>query len=292
MTRRGWTLLIALGVIWGIPYLFIRIAVEWFSPATLVLLRVVLAAAILLPIAFARGELRHLRGHWRWILVFAVVEIGIAWLAINWAETSLTSSLTALLIASVPSIAAITAQLLGYDRLSRGRVLGLALGFAGVAFLVGLDLASTSIAAMLAVLVAAVCYATAPIIAERRLSDIPTIAVIAVSMVVNAVIFAVPGIAQWPTQTPPAPAWIAVAILGLVCSALAFIVFFRLIAEVGAARMTLITYINPVVAVLLGIAVLGEPFTLGMAFGFPLILIGSWLATRRGPAIESEPAPV
>lgn len=291
MTRRGWSLLILLGVIWGIPYLFIRIAVEWFPPSTLVLLRVVLAAAILLPIAMARGQLRHLRGHWRWILVFAVVEIGIAWLAINWAEESLTSSLTALLIASVPSIAAVTAQLLGHDRLSRGRVLGLAMGFAGVAFLVGLELGSVSVAAIAAVGVAAVCYATAPIVAERRLHEVPTIAVIGASMAINAAIFVVPGIAQWPTGSVPARAWIAVGILGVVCSALAFIVFFALIGEVGAARTTLITYINPVVAVLLGIAVLGEPFTIGMAIGFPLILAGSYLATRRAPAVESEPSP-
>lgn len=291
MTRRGWTLLVLLGVIWGIPYLFIRIAVEWFPPSTLVLLRVVLAAAVLLPVALARGQWAALRGHWRWVALFAVIEIGLAWLAINWAETTLTSSLTALLIASVPSIAAIAAQALGHDRLTRGRVLGLALGFAGVALLVGLDLGGISVAAVLAVLVAAVCYATAPIIAERRLQQVPTLAVISASMLVNAVIFAVPGIAQWPAEPVPVRGWIAVAVLGLVCSALAFIVFFALIAEVGAARTTLITYINPVVAVTLGIIVLGEPFTIGIAFGFPLILAGSYLATRRAPALESEPIP-
>ena len=291
MTRRGWTLLILLGVIWGIPYLFIRIAVEWFPPSTLVLLRVVLAAAVLLPIALARGQWRALRGHWRWVILFAVIEIGVAWMAINWAETSLTSSLTALLIASVPSIAAIAAQLLGHDRLTGGRIVGLALGFAGVACLVGLDLDGISVGAVLAVLVAAVCYGTAPIIAERRLHEVPTLAVISAAMLVNAAIFAAPGIAQWPSDPIPARAWIAVAILGLICSALAFIVFFALIAEVGASRTTLITYINPVVAVTLGILVLGEPFTVGIAFGFPLILAGSYLATRKAPAVESEPIP-
>lgn len=292
MTRRGWLLLLALGVIWGMPYLFIRIAVETFEPSTLVLLRVGLAAIVLLPIAAARGQLRGLRPHLPWIVLFAVMEMGIAWTFINYAERDLTSSLTALVLATIPTIAAIAARVAGLDdRLSGTRLLGLALGFLGVITLVGLDVTGGSLIAIGFLLIAAFCYATAPIIVDRRLADVPSMGVIAVSMVVNVVIFAIPGVAQWPTAPIPTSAWVSAIVLGLVCSALAFIVFFRLIAEVGPARTTLITYINPVVAVILGVIVLSEPFTIGIAIGFPLILLGSWLASRKGPALESEPIP-
>ena len=292
MTRRGWLLLLVLGVVWGMPYLFIRIAVETFEPATLVLVRVALAGAVLLPIAAARGQLRGLRPHLPWIGLFAIMEIGIAWMCINLAERELTSSLTALVLATIPTIGAIAARVTGLDdRLSGTRLIGLALGFVGVVTLVGLDVAGGSLLAIGFLLVAAFCYATAPIIVDRKLAEVPSMAVIGVSMLVNAVIFAIPGTLQWPTAPIPASAWLSVVILGLVCSALAFIIFFRLIGEVGPARTTLVTYINPVVAVILGVIVLSEPFTAGIAIGFPLILLGSWLASRRGPAIESEPVP-
>lgn len=292
MSRRGWLLLLALGVVWGMPYLFIRIAVETFEPSTLVLLRVGLAAIVLLPIAAARGQLRGLRPHLPWIVLFAVMEMGIAWTFINYAERDLTSSLTALVLATIPTIAAIAARVAGLDdRLSGTRLLGLALGFLGVITLVGLDVTGGSLIAIGFLLIAAFCYATAPIIVDRKLAAVPSMGVIAVSMLVNVVIFAIPGVAQWPTVPIPTTAWVSAIVLGLVCSALAFIIFFRLIAEVGPARTTLITYINPVVAVILGVLVLSEPFTIGIAIGFPLILLGSWLASRKGPAIESEPIP-
>ncbi len=290
MTRRGWTLLLLLGLIWGMPYLFIRIAVATFEPTTLVLLRVVLAGVILIPVALARRQLSALRGRMGWVILFALMEIGIAWVLINLGERELTSSLTALVIATVPTIGAIAARVAGVgDRLTGTRLVGLALGFVGVALLVGFDVASGSLFAIVCILIAAFCYATAPLIVDRKLRDVPSLPVIAVSMAINALVFVVPGVIQWPSTDIPVSAWVSVVVLGLVCSALAFIIFFRLIAEVGPARTTLITYINPVVAVILGIAVLGEPFTLGIAVGFPLIIIGSWLASRRGPVFENEP---
>lgn len=281
-----------LGVIWGMPYLFIKIAMETFEPATLVLLRVVLAGAILLPIAASRGQLRGLRRHLPWIVLFAIMEIGIAWTFINLAERDLTSSLTALVLATIPTIAAISARVAGLDdRLTGWRLVGLALGFAGVVILVGLDVSGGSLVAIAFLLIAAVCYATAPLIVDRKLSDVPSMGVIAISMLVNIVIFAIPGVVQWPRTAIPTSAWVSAIVLGLICSALAFIVFFKLIAEVGPARTTLVTYINPVVAVVLGVVILSEPFTAGIALGFPLILLGSWLASRKGPALESEPIP-
>lgn len=292
MTPRGWFLLIALGVIWGIPYLFIKIAVETFSPGTLVFLRVALAGVILLPIVIARGQLRSLRGHWRWVVAFALVEMAFTWTALNWAEQRITSSLAALLIALVPLVTAIMARFVGLDdRLTGSRIIGLIIGFIGVGVLVGFDLTGGDIPALGAMIIVVLGYALGPIIVDRKLGELPSLAVIAAAMLVNTIIFAPIAVVTWPAAPIPVSAWMSVLILGAICSALAFIVFFALIAEVGPSRTTLITYINPVVAVFLGIVVLAEPLTLGMVAALPLILLGSWLATRRAPALESEPHP-
>lgn len=292
MTPRGWFLLISLGVIWGIPYLFIKIAVETFSPGALVFLRVALAAIILLPIVIARGQWRSLRGHWKWVIAFALVEMAFTWTALNWSEQRITSSLAALLIALVPIVTAILARFVGLDdRLTGSRVVGLVIGFAGVGVLVGFDLTGGDLPVLLAMAVVVLGYALGPIIVDRKLSNLPSLAVIAAAMAVNTILFAPVAVVTWPDTPIPLSAWISVLILGAICSALAFIVFFALINEVGPSRTTLITYINPVVAVLLGIAVLAEPLTIGMAAALPLILIGSWLATRRAPVLESEPHP-
>lgn len=290
MTPRGWFLLISLGVIWGLPYLFIKIAVETFSPGALVFLRVALAAIILLPIVIVRGQWRSLRGHWRWVLAFALVEMAVTWTALNWSEQRITSSLAALLIALVPIVTAILARFVGLDdRLTGSRVVGLVIGFAGVGVLVGFDLSGSDVPVLLAMAVVVLGYALGPIIVDRKLSALPSLAVIAAAMAINTVLFAPVAVVTWPTTPIPLSAWISVLILGAVCSALAFIIFFALIGEVGPSRTTLITYINPVVAVLLGIAVLAEPLTIGMVAALPLILFGSWLATRRAPALEGEP---
>ena len=283
-------MLLALGVIWGIPYLFIKIAVETFTPGTLVFLRVAFAAAVLLPIVIARGQWKELRGHWRWVLVFALIEMAFTWLALNWAEQYMASSLAALILATIPAVTAVFALIFRVeDRLSRGRVIGLVVGFAGVAALVGWEIGSTPVTALAAMIVVVVGYSIGPLVVDLKLSSLPSLAVIAGAMLINTVIFAPVALVQWPSEPIPSEAWIAALILGLICSALAFIIFFALIAEVGPARTTIITYINPVVAVLLGVLVLSEPFTVGMAIGFPLILVGSWLATRRAPVLESEP---
>lgn len=290
MTPRGWFLLVSLGIIWGIPYLFIKIAVETFSPGALVFLRVALAAIILLPIVLARGQWRSLRGHWRWVIAFALVEMAFTWTALNWAEERITSSLAALLIALVPLVTALLARFVGLDdRLTGSRVVGLVIGFVGVGILVGFDLTGGDLPVLAAMAIVVLGYALGPILVDRKLGELPSLAVIAAAMLVNTIIFAPIAALTWPSEPIPPRAWISVLILGAICSALAFIVFFRLIAEVGPSRTTLITYINPVVAVILGIVVLSEPLTLGMVAALPLILLGSWLATRRAPAIESEP---
>ncbi len=290
MSRRGVILFLSLGLIWGLPYLLIKVSVEYLSPEVIVFLRVFLAAIILLPIVIKRGYLRQLKGHWKWVFIFAIVEIAFPFGALTFAEIKLSSSMTGLLIAAVPIVSAIFAWCLGIDdRITGNRVFGLAIGILGVASLVGLDVTGGEIisAALLAITV--IGYALGPIIVSQKLSQAPALAAIAMAMVINSVIYAPLAFISRPNETVPVNVWLAVAVLGAVCTALAFMLFFSLVAEVGPTRTTVITYINPAVAVILGILVLSEPITLGLLIGFPLILIGSFLATRKGPAFESEP---
>ena len=290
MSRRGWVLFISLGLIWGLPYLLIKVGVESLSPFVVVFARVVIGAAIMLPIALVTGQIRQLKGHWKWVFIFAIVEMTFTFLALTWAEQRLTSSLAALLIATVPLTAAIIARIMGLDsRLSGLRLVGLGVGFAGVAALVGLDGSGGDFLSVAAVSITVLGYALGPIIVDRKLSAAPSLAVIAASLAINAVIYAPFAWFTWPTEPVPATAWWSIVILGALCTAGAFIIFFALIAEVGPARTTVITYINPAVAVILGVLILREPLTPGILIGFPLVLAGSFLATRRAPALESEP---
>jgi drug/metabolite transporter (DMT)-like permease len=292
VSRRGWVLFLALSLIWGIPYLLIKIAVGDLSPAVVVFGRTALAAVILLPVAAARGVLPALRTVWRWVLVFAVAEIAVPFVMLGSAEQRLTSSLTALLIAAIPLVALVLSRLAGLEHhLEPRRLAGLLVGLAGVGALAGLDLRSGDLLSVGAVGCAVLGYAMGPIIVTRWLSEVSGLGVSAVALTVNAVIYAP---FAWLTRPRPAAAvsdsaWVAVAVLGVVCSALAFLVFFALVAEVGPARTTVITYVNPVVAAVAGIVVLDEPITRGLLVGFPLVLLGSWLATRRSPAREVSP---
>ena len=290
MTKRGAILFLSLGLIWGLPYLLIKVSVEYLSPEVIIFLRVLLAAMILMPVVIKRGYLRQLKGHWKWVFVFAIVEITFPFGALTFAELRLSSSMTGLLIAAVPIVSAIFAWRLGIDdRITGMRVLGLSIGILGVAALVGLDVSGTELFSASLLIITVVGYALGPIIVSQKLSTAPALAAIAMAMVINSVIYAPLAFFSRPTETVPLNVWLAVAVLGAICTALAFILFFSLVAEVGPARTTVITYINPAVAVILGVIVLSEPITLGLVVGFPLILIGSFLATRKGPAFESEP---
>lgn len=290
MSKRGAILFLSLGLIWGIPYLLIKVSVEYLSPEVIIFLRVFLAAMILMPVVIKRSYLRQLKGHWKWVFVFAIVEIAFPFGALTFAEINLSSSMTGLLIAAVPIISAIFAWRLGIDdRITGNRVLGLAIGIVGVASLVGLDVTGSELLSVALLGITVVGYALGPIIVSQKLSQAPALAAIAMAMVINSVIYAPLAFFSRPTESVPVNVWLAVAVLGAVCTALAFLLFFSLVAEVGPARTTVITYINPAVAVILGVLVLSEPITLGLLVGFPLILLGSFLATRKGPAFESEP---
>jgi drug/metabolite transporter (DMT)-like permease len=268
--------------IWGIPYLFIKIAVAELTPASLVFLRCAIGAALLLPIAAARNDLRPLLPHWKWIVVYTFVEVAAPWFLLSDAERRISSSLSGLLIALVPSIGAILAWATGSDdRLDARRIAGLGLGFLGVAALVGLDVSAGDIGAVAEVALVALGYALGALIIARKLSGLPLFGVVAASLTLTLIAYAPVGIAQLPSTLPSPQVIFAVAVLGVVCTALAFLIFFPLIAEVGAARATVITYVNPAVALALGVAFLHEPLTFGIVAGFALIVLGSVLATRR-----------
>jgi drug/metabolite transporter (DMT)-like permease len=289
MTRRGLLLFIAMSVIWGISYLFIRIAVKELAPVVLVLARTAISAAILLPIVVARGELRGLLKSWLPLLAFAAVEIGLPWFMLASAEQKITSSLAGLLIAAVPLVSVVIVTILGNrEHLGLASISGLMLGLAGVAAIVGFDLGASGPLALVEMAVVVVCYSLGPVIISRYLGDLPSMGVTAVALALCAIIYAPLAVFQWPRSVPHVDVIASVLVLAVVCTALAFVFFFALIAEIGPVRATVFTYINPAVAAVVGVIVLHENFTAGMLIGFVLVLAGSALATRRPARLESQ----
>lgn len=283
MSRRGWALFAAMSVIWGIPYLLIKVAVGGVPVPVLVLARVGIGAALLLPVAVRRGQLGALRPRWRWLAAFAAVEIITPWLLLSDAERRLSSSMTGLLVASVPIIVVAGGRLTGgTDRLVPIRWAGLLAGLGGVALLAGPSAAGGNAWSVIEVLMVAVCYATGPLIASRKLGDLPPLGMTAACLGLAAVVYALPAALTWPQAMPSWRVLGALAGLAVVCTAAAFVIFFQLIAEAGPARASVITYVNPAVAVALGVSVLGERFTPAILGAFALILGGSVLATRPG----------
>jgi drug/metabolite transporter (DMT)-like permease len=291
MTRRGWILFGAMSIIWGVPYLMIRVAVRELSPATLVFTRTTLAAVLLVPIAVGRDELRPVLRYWRPLLAFSAVEIIAPWFLLAKAETKLTSSLTGLLIAGVPLVGALLTTFTGErERHGARRWTGLLIGLAGVGALVGLDVHGAEVVPVLEVGGVAVCYAVGPVILSRTLDDAPPLGVVAASLAVAGVFYAPFAAVSLPGTFPSTEVTLSVVGLAVLCTAVAFLLFFALIAEAGPVRATVITYVNPAVAAVVGVTVLAEPFTTGMAIGFVLVLVGSVLATaatrQRAPVVE------
>lgn len=289
MTPRGLLLFAVMSVVWGIPYLLIRVAVAEIDPPVLVFARTALGAAILLPIALLRVDLRSVLRHWPWIVAFAALEIAIPWVMLSSAEQTISSSLAGLLIAAVPLVGAAVAALLGGpDRVGRRQLIGLLVGFAGVAAIAGGDFEAESAIALVQVAIVVVCYAVGPFILSRRLVGVSSLGIMALSLTMTALLYAPVAIFGWPTDAPSSAALASIVILAVVCTAVAFLVFAELIREVGPVRSTVITYVNPAVAAVLGVLVLGETLTPAMLLGFALALAGSTLATRRPEAPEAE----
>jgi len=289
MTRRGALLFAAMCVLWGIPYLLIKVAVDDMSPSMLVLGRTVLATLLLLPIAAFRGELRPLLPYWLPLVAFAGIEIALPWVLLGAAETEVSSSLTGLLIAAVPLVAALIATSTGAERLRPVSALGLGIGVLGVAAIVGVNLEGARVVPLAEIGLVAVCYAVGPAILQRWLSGLPALGVIAASLLLTAVVYVPFAAFSVPQEVPSAAALASVAALAIVCTALAFLIFFALIGEVGPVRATVITYVNPAIAAVLGVLILDERFTVGMAVGFALVLAGSVLATRHGGEPAEQP---
>jgi drug/metabolite transporter (DMT)-like permease len=288
VSSRGWLLFIAMSIIWGIPYLMIKVAVEGVSVPVLVFARTAVGAAVLLPLALSSGIPAMVRQHWKALLGFSFFEIIAAWFLLSDAERHLTSSMTGLLIAASPIIAAILDRFTGGEqRLGFRRVLGLGIGLAGVAVLAGPHLTGGSAWPVVEVLLVSTCYAIAPLIAARHLADVPALPMTAACLAFGALVYAAPAAVTWPTETPSARVLSAIAGLAIICTALAFIVFFALIREVGAARALVFTYVNPAVALLAGVLVLNEPLTAWNVAALLLILAGCVLATHR----PDEPIP-
>jgi drug/metabolite transporter (DMT)-like permease len=295
VSSRGWILFLAMSIIWGIPYLMIKVAVEGVSVPVLVLARTAVGAAVLLPLAFSGQTLTIIRDHWKALLGFAFFEIIAAWWLLSDAERHLTSSMTGLLIAAAPIIAAILDRFTGGERLGYKRIIGLGIGMCGVAVLAGPHIGGSTWP-IIEVLMVATCYAIAPLIAARYLADVPALPMTAVCLGFAALVYAGPAAATWPTKMPSTRVLLALGGLAVICTALAFIVFFALIREVGAARALVFTYINPAIALAAGVLVLHEPLTLWNVAALTLILAGCVLATRRHaeaePDIATEPTSV
>jgi drug/metabolite transporter (DMT)-like permease len=282
VSARGWALFAAVSVIWGMPYLFIKIAVEEVSPSVVAWSRLTLAALVLLPIAWKLGALRGLGERWRILTAFACVEMAVPWPLLGFGELHVTSSLAAILIAAVPLFVALIATRFDHsERPTTTRLVGMLVGLAGVVALVGIDIGSQrdELLGALAILFVAFCYAIGPMIVKRRLSDLDPLGPIAASLGIAALALTPFALASMPDSVPSGDTIASLVVLGLLCSALAFLLFFSLITEVGPGRATVITYINPVVALALGVAILDESVTTGVAVGLLLILAGSWLST-------------
>jgi drug/metabolite transporter (DMT)-like permease len=285
MTARAWLLFAAVSVVWGVPYLFIKVAVEADVPPVFVAWsRIALGAALLFPLARRRGALRGLRGRGRAIAAYTVCEIALPFVLIAVGEQYVSSSLTAILIASMPlMVALLSARFSPSDKPTGLRVVGLVLGFGGVVALLGLDVAGRpgELLGAALVLVATLAYGTATIIVQRGLADLDPLGPVAVSLGLAAAVL-LPGAVLGPPEGLPGPgALVSLVVLGAVCTALGLVLFFRLVTEAGPSRAAVITYLNPLVAVVLGVLVLDERLGVTSLVGLVAILAGSWLSTAR-----------
>ncbi|HET9389367.1 MAG TPA: DMT family transporter [Steroidobacteraceae bacterium] len=294
MSWRSWLAFGALGVIWGVPYFFIKLAVLEVSPFVVAWGRITLAALVLLPIAWHRGALRPLGAHKGTVLAFACAEFVVPFSVISIGERWIDSSVTGILIAAVPLTITLISRFFGvHERLGFARLTGLGLGLLGVVALVGLGSISGVLGWMGVgcMLLATLGYAIGPLIIQRHLSGLDSIGPIAASLLISSAVLLIPALLTFPRHMPSAVAIWSIVVLGLACTALAMLLMFYLVSHAGASRASIITYINPAVATLLGVFILHEHLGVGGALAFGMILLGSWLATRGGAGHAEAGAP-
>jgi drug/metabolite transporter (DMT)-like permease len=288
VSRKGLILFLLAGLFWGLPYFFIVWALESFSTQTIVFARTAIGAAVLIPYAFKVGGIKPALRAWPYVALFAVLEMVIPWWLITEAGKHIPSGLSGLLVSTVPFFAVAIMALVLKDRTALRPVplSGMVIGFLGVIALIGIDSLLGHVQPLWvgAVVLAALGYAIAPIMANIKMTHVPTSGVIGLSMGLVAVLYSPSALSALPAELvkePTTHAWIALLVLGLVCSALAFVIFFELLKEIGPVRASLITYVNTAVALLLGILFLGEPVTPGLLLGIPLITIGLYLSAKK-----------
>jgi drug/metabolite transporter (DMT)-like permease len=287
MTWRAWATFATLCAIWGVPYFFIKLALHDLSPVCVAWGRITLAAIVLAPIAWRRGSLQRAFAHKIAVSTFAVAELVVPFSLIAMGEQWISSSLTGILIATVPLSVVVIAPLFGVkERLSALRIAGLAIGFCGVIAIVGLDTGHGPMlwAGVACIMVSVAGYAIGPLVVERYLSDVDELGAVAASLVVASIVLLPMAVLSAPSHMPSALSLTAVAVLGVVCTALALFLYFFLINEAGAARASVVAYINPAVAAVIGVLALNEPFGVSTAVGMAMILLGSWLATGKSQA--------
>jgi drug/metabolite transporter (DMT)-like permease len=275
-----------MAVIWGIPYLLIRVAVRQLDPGVMVLLRTAPASVLLMPLVIAKRQIPVLVKNLRWIIIFAVIEFGIPWYCMATAERHISSSLTSLLICCVPLFAVIAQRLRRTgEHISQRRYFGLGIGAVGVALLVGLDLRGGSITWIGLMMVVCFGYCIGPMILATKLSHVPGVVVVAGATAFVAICWIPWSVVHWPAHVS-GETWSCMAVLSVVCTATAFLVFFELVKEVGSSRSVVVTYFNTAIAVVLGVVGLHETLTAGIVLGFPLVLVGCIFATS-GPKVAA-----
>jgi drug/metabolite transporter (DMT)-like permease len=292
VSRKAALLFAATSIIWGSSFLFIRVAVEHMPPSVVVFGRTLLGAVVLVPLAIRSRAFRSLRRCLLPVAVVALLDMALPTLLTAWGEERISSSVAGILTATDPLFTAVLALwLIRSEAVERKRFTGLVIGFAGVIALLGLDFhgSTTELLGAGAVLLSALGYAGAGLLYRRRLAEAPAVGVTAGMTAMCSAVFVAPAAADLPGQLPPVTSLLALAVLGIVNTGLAYWLFYLLIDEAGAATASVITYVMPVVALLLGVSLLGEKLTIGAIAGLILIALGAWLATgRQRPASTAE----
>ena len=284
MSKTGWVNFGIVGLLWGIPYLFLKVAVGELEPSVIVISRTLIGALLLAPLAINRSIFWLPIKRWPFLLLYSACELIGPWYLITHAEQKINSGLTGLLIATTPIWAAILASIFGDKTVwHKSRLFGLIVGFIGVIAVVGLEsiTGNSDLISIAMVLIASMGYAYAINMVNRRIPEVPGLALNTWAMIITSIVFLPFAIVQRPTQMPSVEVVLSVIGLGVLCTALAFTMFFKVIAEIGPPRASLVTYLNTAVAVVLGIIILSEPITLGIVLGLPLVLIGSYFASRK-----------
>jgi len=287
MSRRGWALFALIGALWGVPYMFMKVAVAELSTPVIVFSRLAIGALLLIPLALYQGSLRGALPYWRYILFYAILEMVGPWFLITSSQRDLPSGVVALLVATVPIWATLFAHRTGDTTAAhKTRIFGIAIGLCGIALLVGIESLRDfgNIRALIQVLLASISYAWAVNMISRKAPGVSGIAINGIAMTFATLIYLPFAITHLPEQRPSSHALFATIGLGVLCTAMAFWVFFRVLDEIGPARASLVVYPNTAVAVVLGIIVLREPLTLAIGIGLPMVLIGSYFASRKPEA--------